>query len=83
MNELLAYCINHLFPGNVAIHNLLALDNLNHNMHILHTCTVYWEIFEVQNFRGLVILKFFVNKFFEDDHLDRKWSRARILIFEA
>ena len=26
-------------------------------------CTVYWEIFEVQNFRGLVILKFFANKF--------------------
>ena len=25
--------------------------------------TVYWEIFEVLNFRGLVILKFFVNKF--------------------
>ena len=25
--------------------------------------TVYWEIFEVQNFRGLVILKFFTNKF--------------------
>ena len=26
--------------------------------------TVYWEIFEVQHFRGqLVILKFFVNKF--------------------
>ena len=25
--------------------------------------TVYWEIIEVQNFRGLVILKFFVNKF--------------------
>ena len=25
--------------------------------------TVYWEIFEVQNFRGLVILKFFANKF--------------------
>ena len=25
--------------------------------------TVYWEIFEVQNFRDLVILKFFTNKF--------------------
>ena len=25
--------------------------------------TVYWEIFEVQNFKGLVILKFFANKF--------------------
>ena len=25
--------------------------------------TVYWEIFEVQNFRGLIILKFFANKF--------------------
>ena len=25
--------------------------------------TIYWEIFEVQNFRGLVILKFFANKF--------------------
>ena len=24
---------------------------------------VYWEIFEVQNFRGLVIFKFFANKF--------------------
>ena len=25
--------------------------------------TVYWEIFEAQNFRGLAILKFFANKF--------------------
>ena len=25
--------------------------------------TVHWEIFEVQNFEGLVILKFFANKF--------------------
>ena len=24
---------------------------------------VYWEIFEAQNFRGLVMLKFFANKF--------------------
>ena len=34
-----------------------------HNyVHIIRY-TVYWEIFEVQNFQGLVILKFFVNKF--------------------
>jgi len=26
------------------------------------TNTIYWEIFEVQNFRGLVTLKIFVNK---------------------
>ena len=25
--------------------------------------TVYWEIFEVQNFQGLVFLKFLANKF--------------------
>ena len=25
--------------------------------------TVYWEIFEVQNFQGLVILKFFASNF--------------------
>ena len=30
---------------------------------LINRDTVYWEIFETQNFRGLVIFKFFANKF--------------------
>ena len=32
-------------------------------MAILVLDTIYWEIFEVQDFQGLVTLKFFMNKF--------------------
>ena len=47
----------------------------------IRTHTEHWEIFEEQNFRGLIIMKFFVNR--ENGHLNREQLRVCTLIFEA